>query len=100
MTLLSLGIFYMIYGVAGILGFQYIPQKYRNRSWTGEFIRSRGIFFLITGALWIFVYIIDSFHRMNWITLAAVLILFSAPPMIYAVRTEKKYKLRLAEENR
>ena len=42
-ALLFMSVFWIIYGIAGIVGYQNIPSKYKGHSWTKDYIRCQGI---------------------------------------------------------
>lgn len=64
-VLLSLGIFWTLYGVAGFLGFQRISERYKRKSWTKEYIQSCGIRWLMIGIPWIVLYLLCFFMKYN-----------------------------------
>ena len=48
-VLLYLGIFWTLYGLAGLLGWQRINNKYKGYDWTKKYIRCLGISWLMLG---------------------------------------------------
>ena len=48
-----IGIFWIGYGILGILGIQNIPERYKYRSWTPDYIRMNGIAELLLGGGWL-----------------------------------------------
>lgn len=76
MVLLSLGIFWTLYGVAGLLGFQRINERYKRKSWTKKYIQSCGIGWLMIGIPWIVLYLLCFFYEVQWPVIASLMILF------------------------
>lgn len=97
-VLLWLGIFWTLYGIAGILGVQCVPSKYKNKVWTKQYIRSCGISWLMIGIPWLLLYAVASRYYITWPITAIFIVLFSIPSIIFSARIEKKYKAKLAEE--
>lgn len=50
---LILGIFFTLYGAAGLCGFQRIAERYKYKSWTKSYVRACGIGWLMLGIPWI-----------------------------------------------
>ena len=98
MVLLSLGIFWTLYGVAGLLGFQRINERYKRKSWTKKYIQSCGIGWLMMGIPWIALYLLWYFYQVQWSVIALLMILFSVPSIVYSFCIEKKYKSKIAED--
>ena len=98
-VLLWLGVFWTLYGIAGILGIQCIPSKYKNKVWTKQYIRLCGIGWLMIGIPWLLLYAVTFHYNITWAITALLIILFSIPSIIFSIRTEKKYKAKLVEES-
>ena len=101
-VLLWLSVFWIIYGITGILGFQIIPEKYKGHSWTKDYIRNQGVTWLILGLPWFGFYLVRTFllPDTNISTGIAVVILtiLSVPALIGSIVLEKKYKALLSAE--
>lgn len=101
-TLFTFGIFYVLYGIAGILGFQFIPSKYRGHSWSRDYKRCRGISWLMLGLPWLVLAMVEAYvypdARMPAGLFAAVLVAISLPSVIYAFRMEGKFQGLLDRE--
>ena len=97
-----MGIFWTLYGIAGLLGYQNIPAKYKSHRWTKDMIRCQGKTWLMLGVPWILLYLAATFFfedlniKMGtWFLLAVVV---TVPGLIYTVARDRKYKELLKEE--
>ena len=101
-VLLFMSVFWILYGIAGLLGFQNIPAKYKGHSWTKDYIHSQGLNWLILGLPWFGFYLVRTFLLAEAdITTGmsvVILLLLSIPALIFSVIYEKKYKAMLAAE--
>ena len=94
-VILFMSVFWILYGIAGILGFQNIPQKYRGHSWTKNYIRSQGLSWLILGLPWFGFYLVRTFLLTEAVTTGmsvTIMLLLSIPALIVSIVFEKKYK--------
>ena len=48
-VILIMSAFWVIYGIAGILGFQIIRSEYRGHRWTKTYVRLLGVSWLLLG---------------------------------------------------
>ena len=89
---LFLGIFWSIYGVLGLFGFQVIPSKYKGKSWTKSYIRCRGVSWMLLGFPWLACYIV--IHNMNikYFIVVIIYTIVSIPSIIYTIAYDRKYK--------
>ena len=103
-VLLFMSVFWILYGIAGLLGFQNIPAKYKGHSWTKDYIRSQGLTWLILGLPWFGLYLVRSFllAEANITTgqSVVILLLLSIPAVVVSIVYEKKYKAMLAAETK
>ena len=103
-VLLFMSVFWILYGIAGLLGFQNIPAKYKGHSWTKDYIRSQGLTWLILGLPWFGFYLVRTFLLTEAdITTGlsiAILLLLSIPAVVVSIVYEKKYKTMLAAETK
>ena len=97
-AVISMGIFYSVYGVLGLLGVQVIPSEYRGKPWTKSYIRCRGISWVIVGIPWLVFYLIVRDMEINKLILVLILIGISFPSIIYSIAFERKYKALLKNE--
>lgn len=98
-VLLWLGIFWTFYGIAGILGVQHVPSKYKNKVWTKQYIRLCGIGWLMIGIPWILLYTAISHYNITWTIASFLIVLLSIPSIIFNICVEKKYKAKLGEKS-
>jgi hypothetical protein len=91
-SILGCGIFWIIYGILGLFGIQNISKEYKNKSWTKQYKRSRGIDWMILGISWIVVYFIISTYEPGGFIMVAIIILFSIPSFVYSFYIEKNTK--------
>jgi len=103
-VLLFMSVFWILYGIAGLLGFQNIPTKYKGHSWTKDYIRSQGLTWLILGLPWFGFYLVRTFLLAEAdITTGlsiVILLLLSIPAVVVSIIYEKKYKAMLAAETK
>lgn len=101
-VLLFMSVFWILYGIAGLLGVQNIPAKYKGHSWTKDYIHSQGLNWLILGLPWFGFYLVRTFLLAEIdITIGIsviILLLLSIPALIVSIVLEKKYKTMLATE--
>ncbi|MBQ3111974.1 MAG: hypothetical protein IJC70_03800 [Firmicutes bacterium] len=98
-VLLVMSIFWILYGIAGLLGYQNINKKYRGHSWTPDYIRCQGASWLMLGVpLLIFDRVLKlcftNVHIGVGMMLTIVIIL-AAPSLIFTVIWEKKFNALL-----
>lgn len=102
-VLLFMSVFWILYGIVGLLGFQNIPAKYKGHSWTKDYIHSQGLNWLILGLPWFRFYLVRTFLLAEIDTTGMsviILLLLSIPALIVSICTEKKYKAMLATETK
>lgn len=98
-VILYLGIFWTLYGIAGLFGIQNIPKKYRDKKWSKEYCRASGKSWLLIGVPWILLYLASSYIKYNWL-LMTLMVVFAVPSVLYGYKTELIFKARLNEENK
>ena len=101
-VILVLSIFWIGYGIVGLIGFQNIPTKYKGHSWTKDYIRKQGVTWLVLGLPWLGFYVVRTFFlaEANISTGMAVviLLLLAVPALITTIIWERKYKTLLSAE--
>ena len=101
-VILVMSVFWIGYGIVGLIGFQNIPAKYKGHSWTKAYIRSQGMNWLILGLPWFGFYLVRTFLLAELdITTGmsvVILLLLSIPALIVSIVLEKKWKAMLATE--
>lgn len=50
------------------------------------------------GIPWLLLYAVTTYYNIAWAITASLIVLLSIPSIIFSIRTEKKYKAKLAEE--
>lgn len=95
---LILNIIWIIYGIAGLFGYQKISEKYEGYSWTVQYKQLAGIGWLILAipsiVSNILIRIFTWPHYINLITI----ILSGAVSIVYSIYQEKKFSKILAAE--
>ncbi len=94
-VLLGLGIFWTLYGIAGLFGFQVIPEKYQNREWTVRYIRYRGISWLMIGVPFLLLYLLLYGREMDTFIKCLLILLCGLPSIVYSFAMERNYRRKL-----
>ena len=94
-----MSVFWTVYGLAGVFGYQNIPAKFRGYSWTKSYIRSQGIAWLMLGIPYFIFSLVHSPEQrgLTWGAAIAILIL-GMPSFIYALLADRRYKALLKED--
>ena len=97
LTLMVISICYTLYGIAGLFGFQIIPEQYKGHPWTKEYKRSQGIAYLMLGVPWLLVCLLEKACLSDVPVWGMILIvaLLAVPAFIFAVAIGRKYKALL-----
>ena len=100
-VLLFMSAFWTLYGIAGLLGYQNIPKKFKGYSWTKEYIRHQGISWLILGVPLLVLYLIVNYFipekDINAELLVIVMLVLASPSVWYTFVWEKKYEKMLKD---
>lgn len=95
-VLLVMSIFFIVYGIAGLLGFQHISQKFKGYSWTKDYIRCQGTTWLMLGLPLFAFYLILTFFFTDTNIRAGLIVLIvvvlAIPSIIFTMIWEKKYE--------
>ena len=97
-VLLSLSIFWIVYGCVGLFGFQIIPNKYKGFDWTKSYIRFRGASWLMLGVPFLALFLAARNFEMNAVIVMLLMVILALPSIIYSFVFERKYKARLKEK--
>ena len=101
-VVMYMSLFWTLYGIAGLLGFQNIPAKFKGHSWTEEYTRKQGLTWLLLGLPYLILSLVitrffpelDGRHS---VTSVAIIIL-GLPAFGYSVWLDRVYKARLKKE--
>ena len=98
-VLLYLGIFWTLYGLAGLLGWQRINNKYKGYDWTKKYIRCLGISWLMLGIpCLIFSRLYEAgYNTRSMFVLMCVCML---PSLIFTIAVEKKFNAKIKDTQR
>ena len=97
----AFGIVWVIYGFAGLLGFQVaIPKKAKARTWTKRYIRSQGLSWILLGVPWIILACASNGSNMHISTKILSLVLCSVPALLFTIIYDRKYKAIINEEEK
>lgn len=92
-VLLYLGIFWTIYGLAGLLGWQRINNKYKGYDWTKKYIRCLGISWLMLGIpCLIFSRLYEAGY--NTRSMFVLMCFCMLPSLIFTIVVEKKFNAK------
>lgn len=87
----GLGLFWTLYGIAGLLGFQIINGAYRHHSWTASYIRRRGISWLMIGIPWLVLYFLAHGREISRLAICLLILLCGLPSIAYTIAIDRKY---------
>lgn len=99
-VMLLLGIFWTLYGIAGLMGIQRIPPAYRGKRWARKYARTCGVGWLMIGIPWIILYLLCSYYEVRWSATALFMVLVSLPSILYSTYIEKLYQTHFSKERR
>ena len=97
-VILWLGIFWTLYGIVGILGFQAVNAKYKNHDWTKNYIRCRGISWLMIGIPLLILYLLAYNKNINSLVMCLLILLCGIPSIAYTIINDRKYGHLLKEK--
>ena len=96
-AMLIISIFYICYGIAGLLGFQLIPKKYRGHSWTKQYKHCCGLAYLLLGIPWLLLTLAQMAGRISANGTIAGILLSGAIAFCYCLWFDRKYKQKLSQ---
>lgn len=91
-TLWVISVFWILYGIAGLLGFQNLPEKYKHKSWTPDYIRINGIGSLLLGVGWFILGFVLRAFLLPPLQALGLGVLFALPAIGYALYADRKTK--------
>lgn len=98
-SLWGISAFWIVYGVLGVLGFQRIPEKYKYKSWTPDYIRMCGIADLLLGGGWIILSFVLRAVSLPLLQEMGLVLLFALPAVGYALYADRKTKVWRRQAN-
>ena len=100
-VLLFMSVFWTLYGIAGLFGYQNIPKKFKGYSWTKEYIRLQGITWLMLGVPLLMLYFVVHYfipeENLNAELLVISMLVLASPSVIFTYKWEKKYEKMLKD---
>lgn len=100
-VLLFMSVFWTLYGIAGLFGYQNIPKKFKGYSWTKEYIRLQGITWLMLGVLLLMLYLVVHYfipeEKLNAELLVFSMLVLASPSVVFTYKWEKKYEKMLKD---
>ena len=100
-VLLFMSVFWTLYGIVGLFGYQNIPKKFKGYSWTKEYIRLQGITWLMLGVpllmLYLFVNHLIPEENLNAELLVLSMLVLASPSVVFTYKWEKKYEKLLKD---
>lgn len=100
-VLLFMSVFWTLYGIAGLFGYQNIPKKFKGYSWTKEYIRLQGITWLMLGVPLLMLYFVVHYfipeENLNAELLVFSMLVLASPSVIFTYKWEKKYEKMLKD---
>ena len=97
-VVLGLGIFWTLYGMTGVLGFQVIDEKHKNHDWTKKYICFRGISWLMIGSPWLILYLLAYVKHIDQLVMCLLILACGIPSIVYSFANERKYTRLLKEK--
>ena len=97
-VVLLLGVFWTIYGLIGVIGFQVVPKRYRHKSWTRKYARLRGAGWIMIGVPWVLIYGMAVGLSLPRFVMVLLFVLAAIPSLVYTLIIEKKYETLWVDE--
>ncbi len=94
-VLFGISVFYICYGIAGVLGIQRIPKKYKGYSWTKKYKRSSGVAWLMLGIPWLIIIEIAKYTGTKFFL--AGIVISALPALAYSFWIQWKYNKKISE---
>ena len=93
-VLLFMSVFWTLYGIAGLFGYQNIPKKFKGYSWTKEYICLQGITWLMLGVPLLMLYFVVHYfipeENLNAELLVFSMLVLASPSVVFTYKWEKK----------
>jgi hypothetical protein len=95
-VLFNLGLFWSFYGIAGLLGWQLINNKFKGYDWTKQYIRCQGISWLMLGIPCIVFERVFAASDKS-VFLFVLLFICLLPSLIFSIVIDKKYSAKIKD---
>lgn len=92
-VILIMSAFWVIYGIAGILGFQVIRSEYRGHDWTKTYVRLLGVPWLLFDRI-----AVHTAANIGTGLLCIILLALAMPSIVFTFFIDKKYRNILKNE--
>lgn len=99
-VLLMMSVIWMIYGILGLLGIQYIPKKYRGTKVATAYKRFSGLSWFLLGFPWFLIWLVAHNHNPAPLTLLWILVVCAAPAITYSIVGERAIRKQLNKRRR
>lgn len=87
-------ILWIIYGIIGLLGFQFIPPEYKKHDWTKKYIRLQGLGWILLGVPWMAAEFLFAFTE--WLGVKVIILLvLSVPSLVYMICLERTFRKKI-----
>lgn len=98
-VVLIISIFWIIYGILGLAGIQWVPKKHRGKDYEKDYIRARSLTYLILGVPFLIFGVVYKMMDpdVEAILLLGMLILAGVPGIIYDRKIAARYDDRQIE---
>lgn len=97
MSILGSGLFFTLYGIAGLFGMQRIHEKYKNHTWTPQYIRFQGGMYILLGAPWLILVACTWGKNISLLSFVLLALACGIPAFLYALAVDRKFKALLNE---
>ena len=92
-VILIMSAFWVIYGIAGILGFQVIRSEYKGHDWTKAYVRLLGVSWLLFDRI-----AVHTATNIGTDLLCIILLALAMPSIVFTFFIDKKYRNILKNE--
>lgn len=97
--LLIMSVFWIGYGILGILGVQNIPKKYKLTKYAKEYKKFAGTGWLLLGIPWFIIWIVTHNIDISPLIIVFILVACAIPSAVYTYIGDKKFRKRLEKDN-
>lgn len=94
-ALLFMSVFWICYGILGILGIQNIPKDYKLTEYAKEYKKFSGIGWLLLGIPYFIIWIVAHNIDISQYIKIPIFVACTVPSLVYSYIGEKKFRKRL-----